>query len=92
MLSRVYVKSYGLDIVMTRSFNHIGPLQDTRFVVPGFITRILKIKQKGMKEGTIETGDLSITRDFVDVNMYYNSHNTVPYHLVFSPVESLASS
>lgn len=67
MLSRVYVKSYGLDIVMTRSFNHIGPLQDTRFVVPGFITRILKIKQKGMKEGTIETGDLSITRDFVDV-------------------------
>ena len=76
MLSRVYVNSYGLDIVMTRSFNHIGPLQDTRFVVPSFITRILKIKQEGMVEGTIETGDLSIIRDFVDVRdvvkAYYN--------------------
>ena len=67
MLSNVYVNSYGLDIVMTRSFNHIGPLQDTRFVVPSFITRILKIKQDGKKEGNIETGDLSIIRDFVDV-------------------------
>lgn len=67
MLSKVYVNSYGLDIVMTRSFNHIGPLQDTRFVVPSFIARILNIRNQGLKEGTIETGDLSIIRDFVDV-------------------------
>ncbi|NDO49576.1 NAD-dependent epimerase/dehydratase family protein [Lachnospiraceae bacterium MD335] len=76
MLSNLYVNSYGLDIVMTRSFNHIGPLQDTRFVIPSFITRILKIKQEGKQEGTIETGDLSIIRDFVDVRdvvkAYYN--------------------
>lgn len=67
MLSHVYADSYGVDIVMTRSFNHIGPWQDTRFVIPGFITRILKIKNAGKSHGTIETGDLSIIRDFVDV-------------------------
>ncbi|MBD5487981.1 MAG: NAD-dependent epimerase/dehydratase family protein [Lachnospiraceae bacterium] len=67
MLSRVYADSYGVDIVMTRSFNHIGPWQDTRFVIPGFISRILDIKKSGRQHGTIETGDLSIIRDFVDV-------------------------
>lgn len=67
MLSHVYAKSYGVDIVMTRSFNHIGPWQDTRFVVPGFISRILAIRRAGKAKGTIETGDLSIVRDFVDV-------------------------
>ena len=76
MLSHVYADSYGVDIVMTRSFNHIGPWQDTRFVVPGFISRILQIRNEGKASGTIETGDLSIIRDFVDVRdvvrAYYN--------------------
>lgn len=76
MLSRVYADSYGVDIIMTRSFNHIGPWQDTRFVIPGFIARILAIKNAGETRGTIETGDLSIIRDFVDVRdvvrAYYN--------------------
>lgn len=67
MLSRVYTDSYGVDIVMTRSFNHIGPWQDTRFVVPGFISKIWDIRKSGRMRGTIETGDLSIVRDFVDV-------------------------
>lgn len=67
MLSRVYADSYGVDIVMTRSFNHIGPWQDTRFVVPGFISRIAAIRNSGEAHGVIATGDLSIVRDFVDV-------------------------
>lgn len=67
MLSQVYVDAYGLNIVLTRSFNHIGPRQDERFVVPGFIKRIMDIKASGRQEGVIETGDISIVRDFVDV-------------------------
>jgi GDP-4-dehydro-6-deoxy-D-mannose reductase len=67
LLSKVFVKAFNMDIVMTRSFNHIGPRQDKRFVVPGFINRILDIRNSGNLEGTIETGDLEIIRDFVDV-------------------------
>ncbi len=67
MLSRVYVDAYGMDIVMTRSFNHIGPRQDARFVIPSFISRIAEIKKNGQFSGVIETGNLSIVRDFVDV-------------------------
>lgn len=67
MLSKVFVDSYHLDIILTRSFNHIGPWQDERFVVPSFIRRILDIKEQGLDKGTIETGDTTIVRDFVDV-------------------------
>ena len=58
---------YHLNIILTRSFNHIGPWQDERFVVPSFIRRILNIKDSGAKAGIIETGDTTIIRDFVDV-------------------------
>ena len=67
MLSKVFVDSYKQDIILTRSFNHIGPYQDDRFVVPSFIKRIKDIKDSGATSGTIETGDTSIVRDFVDV-------------------------
>ena len=67
MMSKVYVKAYKMNVIMTRSFNHIGPRQDDRFVVPSFIKRILDIKKAGQFEGEIETGDTTIIRDFVDV-------------------------
>ncbi len=74
MLSKVFVDSYHLDIILTRSFNHIGPWQDERFVVPSFIRRILNIKDSGATEGTIETGDTTIIRDFVDVRDVVNAY------------------
>lgn len=67
MLSQVFVESYHLDIILTRSFNHIGPWQDERFVIPGFINKILTIKESGNAKGVIETGDIEIVRDFLDV-------------------------
>lgn len=67
LMSKVYVKAFGMNVIMTRSFNHIGPRQDDRFVVPSFIKRILDIKKAGLKEGEIETGNTTIIRDFVDV-------------------------
>lgn len=67
MMSRVYVDSFDMDIVLTRSFNHIGPYQDDRFVVPGFAKKILAVRDAGQSEGIIETGDTTIVRDFVDV-------------------------
>lgn len=66
-LSKCYVQAYDMNIIMTRSFNHIGPRQDERFVIPSFIKRIKDIKNSGKREGTIETGNLDIIRDFVDV-------------------------
>lgn len=65
LLSKVYVKGYGLDIVMTRSFNHIGPTQKDNFVISSFAKQIVLYK-RGLIEN-IEVGNLDIIRDFLDV-------------------------
>jgi GDP-4-dehydro-6-deoxy-D-mannose reductase len=67
MLSRIYVEGYGLNIVMTRSFNHIGPWQRDLFAVASFARQLVEYKKKGAREGDLQTGDVSIIRDFIDV-------------------------
>ncbi len=66
-LAAIYTDHFGVDIIATRSFNHIGPRQDERFVIPSFIRRILEVKKTGASSGEIETGDTTIIRDFLDV-------------------------
>lgn len=66
-LSKVFSSGYGLDIVMTRSFNHIGPGQKDIFVIASFAKQIMEIKLQGLTRGKLKTGDLSIVRDFLDV-------------------------
>jgi len=67
LLSQVYVKGFDLDIVMTRSFNHVGAYQKEIFVVSSFIKQLVELKNNSIKNGVIITGDLNIIRDFTDV-------------------------
>ena len=53
-------------IVMTRSFNHVGPGQSERFVVSDFARQVVEIR-KGLRPPLIRTGDIDVTRDFTDV-------------------------
>jgi GDP-4-dehydro-6-deoxy-D-mannose reductase len=66
MLSRVYVQGFGVDLVMTRSFNHIGPHQRDVFVVPSIARQLTAIRYEGA-EPRLRTGDRTVVRDFVDV-------------------------
>ncbi len=66
-LSKVYADGYGMDIVLTRSFNHIGPLQRNIFFVSSIAEQLVGLKRSGQKSGEIVTGDVSIIRDFTDV-------------------------
>ncbi len=67
MLSRLYANSYNQDIVMTRSFNHIGPGQSDVFVVSSFVRRILEAKLNGEHNIELPVGNIDIVRDFLDV-------------------------
>jgi GDP-4-dehydro-6-deoxy-D-mannose reductase len=67
MISTVYVDGYGLDIIMTRSFNHIGPFQRDIFVISSLAKQLVEIKKSGNSSGELVTGDTSIVRDFLDV-------------------------
>lgn len=53
-------------LIVARPFNHIGPGQDRRFVLPSFAAQIVAIEQ-GRRPPRVEVGDLSIERDFLDV-------------------------
>ena len=67
MIAQTYVKGYDMDIVMTRSFNHIGPGQSDQFVIASFAKKLLDASQSTKTEKSILTGDISIIRDFLDV-------------------------
>lgn len=54
------------EIVMTRSFNHIGPGQSERFVVADFARQVVGIRKR-LLAPVIRTGDIDVTRDFTDV-------------------------
>lgn len=54
------------EVVLARPFNHSGPGQDDRFVVPQLARQVAEIKLK-KREPVVEVGDLAVTRDFTDV-------------------------
>ena len=67
MLSEIYANHYKVDIVLTRSFNHIGPGQKDIFVISSFAKKLTDIKNKIILTNEINVGNISVTRDFVDV-------------------------
>ncbi len=77
MLSKIYVDGYGMDIIMTRSFNHIGPGQKDFFVISSFAKQLTELRKESDKIELV-TGDISIIRDFVDVRDVVNA-----YYLLF---------
>jgi GDP-4-dehydro-6-deoxy-D-mannose reductase len=61
-----YWKSYGLDIVRTRAFNHSGPRRGDAFATSSFAKQIAEA-EAGLREPVVRVGDLKPTRDFSDV-------------------------
>jgi GDP-4-dehydro-6-deoxy-D-mannose reductase len=61
-----YFKSYGMDIVRARAFNHSGPRRGETFATSNFAKQIAEI-EAGLREPVVEVGDLTPTRDFSDV-------------------------
>ena len=64
-LLKLLAQRYSLDILFTRSFNHIGPGQKVGFVVPDFASRIVSVENGKATHFTV--GDLAAWRDFSDV-------------------------
>lgn len=66
MLGKIYSKGYGLDIILTRSFNHIGTAQTDKFVVASFVKQIVQRKKENLSI-PLNVGNVDIVRDFLDV-------------------------
>lgn len=66
LLARQYHRAWGVDVVVTRSFSHTGPGQRDTFVLPSFARQCAEISA-GRREAVIRTGNLEVTRDYLDV-------------------------
>lgn len=65
-MARQYRLSHNLDVVIARPFNHFGPRQDTRFVIPRFAEQVAEI-ELGLREPRMLLGNMVAQRDFTDV-------------------------
>lgn len=66
MLGSIYTRAYGLQLIMVRAFNHIGPNQAPIFVVSDFCKQVAEI-EAGQKPPVMRVGNLQAKRDFTDV-------------------------
>ncbi len=64
-VAQAYHHAYGLDVIIVRAFNHIGPGQSERFAIASFAGQLARIARGG--KPLLLTGDLSVRRDFLDV-------------------------
>lgn len=66
MIAGIYTQAYGMDLMMVRAFNHIGPAQSPIFVVSDFCKQAAEI-EAGKREPVMYVGNLAAKRDFTDV-------------------------
>ena len=78
MLGKLYAQNMDVDVVMTRSFNHIGPCQNERFVVPSFMRQLTNISQGA--ENKMLVGNINVARDFLDVRDVVDAYYKILHH------------
>lgn len=64
-LGQVYAKSYGLEVVVTRAFNHAGPGRGEMYAESSFAKQIVECELG--KRKVVEHGNLSTVRNYTDV-------------------------
>ncbi|MCR9142409.1 MAG: GDP-mannose 4,6-dehydratase [bacterium] len=72
--ARYYIQD-GIEVVIARPFNHIGPGQRGEFVVPSFLERIETAARSG--ESKIRVGEMGAVRDFTDVRDVVTAYATL---------------
>ncbi|NNN00955.1 MAG: NAD-dependent epimerase/dehydratase family protein [Acidimicrobiaceae bacterium] len=83
------VRLRGQSVVVARPFNHVGPGQSTRFVVPALVSRLLAAQREGSHE--IAVGDLSTRRDFSDVRDVVRAYRLLAQYGVRGEIYNIAS-
>lgn len=64
-IAKVYARAYGLNVCMTRSFNHGGAGQREGFLIPDFSAGIVRV-ERGLQP-SLRVGNLMSKRDFTHV-------------------------
>jgi GDP-4-dehydro-6-deoxy-D-mannose reductase len=80
-----YYRNRGLDVIIARPFNHIGPGQGPGFIVPDLVAKL-----RALKPGEdLIAGNLESSRDYTDVRDVVRAYQLLlelagPGHIVFN--------
>lgn len=66
LIAQQYARTFGVDVVIARPFNHAGPRQNPAFVVSDFARQVALIALH-LQEPVIHVGNVEVQRDFTDV-------------------------
>jgi len=66
LIGFVYYKSYGLNVIRTRAFNHEGPRRDYVFGVPWYAYQIARI-EAGKQKPIVKVGHIDDRRNFTHI-------------------------
>lgn len=90
VLGYQYNKSYGLHVVLTRTFNHTGPRRGENFVTSNFSKQIAEI-EKGKQPPVLYVGNLQAKRDFTDVRDIVRAYWLAVHHGIPGETYNIAS-
>jgi len=88
-LAYQYHKSYGLNVVITRAFNHTGPGRPECFVCSSFAKQFAEIKK--LKKNEMKIGNLDSIRDFTDVRDMVRAYWLAIFNCNFGEVYNISS-
>ncbi len=71
-------RSLGLDVVIGRAFNAIGPGQSTRFAIADFAAQLIEIRNGA--PARLAVGNLDAQRDFLDVRDVASAYVALAQH------------
>ena len=80
----------GVEVIVTRSFNHTGPRQSAAFAAPNMARQIALI-EAGAAQPVIKTGNLDAHRDFTDVRDMAHAYVALLRHGTNSTLYNVAS-
>jgi GDP-4-dehydro-6-deoxy-D-mannose reductase len=76
MLGLQYWRQFGMDVRVSRSFNHTGPGQPSRFVCPDWARQVVEIIL-GRKDPVVQVGNLDAEIDFTDVRDVVRAYQAI---------------
>jgi GDP-4-dehydro-6-deoxy-D-mannose reductase len=68
-------RGQNLDVIATRSFNHSGPGQDGRFLLPSLVKRVKQLRETG--SSVLPLGNMTPVRDFLHVSDVVSAYITL---------------
>lgn len=75
VVAKFFAESYGVRVMLARTFNGYGPGQSAGYVISDFTSKVASLEREG--GGTLTTGNLDHIRDFLHIRDLVSAYETL---------------